>query len=73
MFDFYATTMRTQIQTQFQYRAATYMYTLGMVAEPTIYLVVWTTIARSHGGTVAGHRRRRSSRRTTSSGRSCGR
>jgi ABC-2 type transport system permease protein len=54
MVDFYATTMRTQIQTQFQYRAATYMYTLGMVAEPTIYLVVWTTIADSHGGSVGG-------------------
>jgi viologen exporter family transport system permease protein len=54
MWDFYATTMRTQIQTQFQYRAATYMYTLGMVAEPTIYLVVWRTIADSHGGSVNG-------------------
>ena len=59
MVDFYVTTIRTQIQTQFQYRAATYMYMLGMVAEPVIYLVVWTTIARSHGGT-----RRRASRRT---------
>jgi ABC-2 type transport system permease protein len=54
MLDFYLTTMRTQIQTQFQYRAATYMYTLGMVAEPTIYLVVWRTIANSHGGAVNG-------------------
>jgi len=54
MLDFYLTTMRTQIQTQFQYRAATYMYTLGMVAEPTIYLVVWRTIANSHGGAVQG-------------------
>jgi len=54
MVDFYATTMRTQIQTQFQYRAATYMYTLGMVAEPTIYLVVWRTIANTHGGAVNG-------------------
>jgi ABC-2 type transport system permease protein len=54
MLDFYGTTIRTQVQTQFQYRAAMYMYTLGMVAEPTIYLVVWSTIARSHGGTVGG-------------------
>jgi ABC-2 type transport system permease protein len=54
MVDFYLTTMRTQIQSQFQYRAATYMYTLGMVAEPTIYLVVWSTIARDQGGTVGG-------------------
>jgi ABC-2 type transport system permease protein len=54
MADFYLTTMRTEIQTQFQYRAATYMYLVGMVAEPVIYLVVWTTIARSHGGQVGG-------------------
>jgi ABC-2 type transport system permease protein len=54
MVDFYATTIRTQIQTQFQYRVALYMYTVGMVTEPVIYLVVWTTIARSHGGTVGG-------------------
>ncbi|HEX4564997.1 MAG TPA: ABC-2 family transporter protein [Vicinamibacterales bacterium] len=54
MADYYATMMRTQLLMQFQYRASTYMYTLGMVAEPTIYLVVWSTIARSHGGTVNG-------------------
>ena len=54
MADFYGTTMRTQIQTQFQYRVSLYMYTLGMVTEPTIYLVVWTTIARTHGGSVGG-------------------
>jgi ABC-2 type transport system permease protein len=54
MADFYATTMRTQIQSQFQYRVATYMYTLGMAAEPVIYLVVWSTIARSNGGTIDG-------------------
>src|SRR5207247_9395179 len=54
MADFYTTIFRTQIQTQFQYRSSTYMYTLGMVAEPTIYLVVWSTIADSHGGSVDG-------------------
>ena len=54
MVDFYLTTMRTQVQTQFQYRVATYMYLVGMVAEPVIYLVVWTTIADSHGGSVEG-------------------
>ena len=52
--DYYATMMRTQVLMQFQYRASTYMYTLGMVAEPTIYLVVWTTIARTHGGSIDG-------------------
>ncbi len=52
--DFYVTTMRTRIQTEFQYRAATYMYILGMVAEPVIYLVVWSTIADQSGGEVNG-------------------
>ena len=52
--DFYLTAMRTQVSSQFQYRAATYMYLLGMVAEPIIYLVVWTTIAEDSGGTVGG-------------------
>jgi ABC-2 type transport system permease protein len=54
MLDFYGTTIRTAIQTEFQYRAATYMYMVGMVAEPVIYLVVWSTIAESHGGSVEG-------------------
>jgi len=54
MVDFYLTAMRTHIQSDFQYRAATYMYLIGMVAEPVIYLVVWSTIANSHGGSVQG-------------------
>lgn len=52
--DFYATTIRTEIQTQFQYRAALGMYTFGMLAEPVIYLVVWRTIAEQRGGTIDG-------------------
>ena len=54
MADFYWTAMRTQMQTRIQYRASTYGYMVGMLAEPTIYLVVWSTIARSRGGTVGG-------------------
>jgi ABC-2 type transport system permease protein len=54
MLDFYGTTIRTAIQSEFQYRAATYMYMVGMVAEPVIYLVVWSTIADSNGGSVEG-------------------
>lgn len=52
--DFYLTTMRTAVQEQFQYRAANYFYMLGMIAEPVIYLVVWTTIAEQSGGSVQG-------------------
>jgi ABC-2 type transport system permease protein len=54
MLDFYVTTMRTSVSVQFQYRAANYLYMIGMVAEPIIYLVVWTTIAEEQGGSVQG-------------------
>jgi ABC-2 type transport system permease protein len=54
LLDFYLTAIRTAISSQFQYRVAHYFYMLGMVAEPVIYLVVWTTIANTHGGSVNG-------------------
>jgi ABC-2 type transport system permease protein len=54
MVDLYLSTARTAIQTEFQYRTAQYFYMLGMIAEPVIYLVVWTTIAKEQGGDVQG-------------------
>jgi viologen exporter family transport system permease protein len=54
MVDLYLATMRMAIQEQFQYRTANYFYMLGMIAEPVIYLVVWTTIADQQGGSVNG-------------------
>jgi ABC-2 type transport system permease protein len=54
MVDLYVSTARTAIQTEFQYRTAQYFYMLGMIAEPVIYLVVWTTIAEQQGGEVQG-------------------
>ncbi len=54
MASMYLTLMRTSIIGQFQYRAAAYFYMIGMVVEPVIYLVVWSTIARSHGGSIEG-------------------
>ena len=50
----YVATMKAAVQTQFQYRTANYAYILGMVAEPVVYLVVWSTVADSHGGSVGG-------------------
>jgi ABC-2 type transport system permease protein len=46
--------MRQSVLTQFQYRAANYFYMIGMIAEPVVYLVVWSTIARAHGGSIDG-------------------
>ncbi len=52
--DFYGATMRMAVQEQLQYRVQNYLYMLGMIAEPVIYLVVWSTIAEERGGSVAG-------------------
>jgi ABC-2 type transport system permease protein len=52
--DVYVQEAKLAIAEQIQYRAANYMYMLGMVAEPVIYLVVWQTVAAQQGGAVAG-------------------
>ncbi len=53
--DFYLTNIRVAIAVQFQYRVANYFYMIGMVTEPVIYLVVWSTIAQARGGSVGGY------------------
>lgn len=53
--DFYLTNMRIAVQEQFQYRAQNYMFMIGMIAEPVIYLVVWSSVASSQGGSVGGY------------------
>jgi ABC-2 type transport system permease protein len=55
MFDAYLTLMKSAVLQQFQYRGPNYFYMIGMVAEPVVYLVVWSSIARSQGGEVAGY------------------
>jgi ABC-2 type transport system permease protein len=55
MLDYYLTQIKTSIIIQFQYRVANLFYFIGMLAEPIIYLVVWSTVADSQGGAVAGY------------------
>ncbi|MEO7397316.1 MAG: ABC-2 family transporter protein [Ilumatobacteraceae bacterium] len=55
MASLYLTLAKTSMQVQFQYRASNYFFMIGMVVEPTIYLVVWRTIAESSGGSVEGY------------------
>lgn len=55
MIDFYWTVARQAMMQQFQYRAANYFYMLGMIAEPVIYLVVWSAVANAQGGEVGGY------------------
>jgi ABC-2 type transport system permease protein len=52
--DFYLGMMRMEAVRNLQYRVANYFYMIGMLAEPVIYLVVWSTVARSQGGAVEG-------------------
>lgn len=52
--ELYLTEMRIGILEQLQYRVANYFYMIGMITEPVIYLVVWTTVARQQGGSVGG-------------------
>jgi len=53
--DFYLTQMRLAVIQQFQYPVANYFYMIGMIAEPVIYLVVWSTVAVQQGGSVGGY------------------
>ena len=55
LIDVYIAEARLAIAEQLQYRVSNYMYMLGMVAEPVIYLVVWSTIAVQQGGSVGGY------------------
>lgn len=55
MLRLYAGAARMAVLEQLQYRVANYLYMVGMIAEPVIYLVVWSTIADSRGGQVGGY------------------
>src|SRR6478672_3307485 len=51
----YRTLGRIGIQVNIQYRAANYMSMIGMIVEPVVYLVVWSTIAEQAGGSIDGY------------------
>jgi ABC-2 type transport system permease protein len=53
--DFYLAQMKIAILGQIQYRAQNYIYMVGMIAEPVIYLVVWSSVASQQGGSVGGY------------------
>lgn len=55
LLNYYLMAMKTAVIVQFQYRASNYFYMIGMIVEPVIYLVVWSTIARNNGGMVGGY------------------
>ena len=50
----YRAKFRAEIALQFAYRGALVIWLLGLLLEPTVSLVVWTTVADSQGGVVGG-------------------
>jgi ABC-2 type transport system permease protein len=53
--EYYASAMRIAVLEQIQYRVANYLYIIGMLTEPVVYLVVWSTIAQASGAEVGGY------------------
>jgi ABC-2 type transport system permease protein len=52
---YYRAQIKTTFAIQVQYRVSMIIWMIGLVLEPVIYLVVWTTVARSSGGEVGGY------------------
>jgi ABC-2 type transport system permease protein len=53
--DVYRTQFKTVMAIQLQYRVSLVIWLIGTVLEPVIYLVVWSTVARSTGGQVGSY------------------
>ena len=51
----YRAQFKTSIGIMLQYRVAMAIWLIGMVVQPVIYLVVWSTVARSSGGRVGAY------------------
>ena len=51
----YAQQFKTSLAMMLQYRASLVIWLISHVLDPLVYLVVWTTVARSSGGNVGGY------------------
>jgi ABC-2 type transport system permease protein len=54
LLDAYRAQFKITFAVQLQYRAALAIWLIGMVLQPVMYLVVWSTVARAQGGEVGG-------------------
>jgi ABC-2 type transport system permease protein len=55
MGELYAALFRISLLENIQYRASGAIWMLGLVLEPLIFLVVWSTVAESRGAPVGGY------------------
>ncbi len=51
----YRAQFRVTTAVQLQYRVSLVIWLIGLILQPVIYLVVWTTVAGSNGGAVGGY------------------
>jgi len=54
LIEIYRAHFRVWVAVELQYRVASIIWLIGIVLEPVVYLVVWTTVAQSSGGEVGG-------------------
>jgi ABC-2 type transport system permease protein len=54
-FDVYRAQFKATIALQLQYRVMLTIWLVWTILEPVIYLVVWSTVARSTGGQIGGY------------------
>ncbi len=55
LFTFYYTQFKIELAQNFQYRVALFLWLIGLFVEPIVYLIVWTTVAKTQGGAVGGY------------------
>jgi ABC-2 type transport system permease protein len=51
----YVQQFKTTFASMFQYRAALLIWMIGQVLEPLVYLIVWTTVSNSNGGSIGNY------------------
>ncbi len=53
--ELYVQQFRTTIATMFAYRASLLIWMLGQVLEPLVYLIVWSTVSNTSGGSIGDY------------------
>ena len=51
----YIQQFKTTLASMFQYRASLVIWMIGQVLEPLVYLIVWSTVSNSSGGSVGDY------------------
>lgn len=55
LLDIFSTQFRVSLAVQFQYRASMFIWLIGAILQPVIFLSVWNAVAGVQGGSVGGY------------------